>query len=77
MGSKQSFLSLKGFKTCIWLLSISFWVFGIVERDAAILACKHFSLRELGQVLMMALFLGSWFILKPEYPKLKNEASDS
>ncbi len=49
----------------------------MIERNAAILAYKHFSILELGQVLIMALFLGSWFILKPGYSELKNEAIDS
>ncbi|MEB3336646.1 MAG: hypothetical protein VKJ46_04230 [Leptolyngbyaceae bacterium] len=49
----------------IWLLGIPAWIFGAIERSAAIFSHPGISALDLAQVLTAAFFLGCWLLLKP------------
>lgn len=52
-------------RTCIWLLCISAWTVGTVERSVAVLSQKQLTTLDITQILVAAFFLVSWAVLKP------------
>ncbi|MBD2091531.1 hypothetical protein H6F67_16940 [Microcoleus sp. FACHB-1515] len=70
-------LASASLKTCIWLMSIAVWMFGLIERTVGVLTEEHLTLLKLAQVLMMAIGLLSLFILKPKMPTFSDEGSMS
>lgn len=49
----------------IWFVGISSWVFGIADRSFAALADGYLSMLDLLQLLTTSFFLISWLFLKP------------
>jgi hypothetical protein len=65
--------SQTNFKTCVWLLCISVWIVGVVERGVAVLSHKQLSTIDVTQILIAAFFLVSWLILKPANSHVSHE----
>ncbi|HEY9882365.1 MAG TPA: hypothetical protein V6C98_02030 [Thermosynechococcaceae cyanobacterium] len=61
----QLYRFLGDFKQRIWLLGISFWVFGMVDRSIAVFSDGNLSTLDLTQLLTAAFFFVSWLLLKP------------
>ncbi|MBD2037198.1 hypothetical protein H6F76_19735 [Leptolyngbya sp. FACHB-321] len=52
-------------KQRIWLLGVSFWVFGIIDRSIAIFSDGSLSTLDLTQLLTASFFFVCWLFLKP------------
>ncbi len=61
-------------KQRIWLLGVSLWVFGIIDRSIAVFSDGYLSTLDLTQLLTASFFFVSWLFLKPSS---KLESSES
>jgi urea transporter len=61
----QLYPFLGDFKQRIWLLGISFWVLGMVDRSIAAFSDGYLSTLDLTQLLTASFFFVSWLFLKP------------
>lgn len=52
-------------KRGIWILGISSWLFGIIDRSFASLADGYLSAIDVTQLFTAAFFFVSWLVLKP------------
>lgn len=56
---------LAGLRSGIWLLGISSWIFGILDRSVASFADGYLSALDLVQLSTASFFFVSWLFLKP------------
>lgn len=56
-------------KNGIWLLGISFWIFGLLDRSVAVFADGYLSAVDIAQLFTASFFFISWLCLKPATPK--------
>jgi hypothetical protein len=61
----------------IWLLGISAWLFGLIDRAIAAFADAYFSATECFTVLAILFLLLSWLSLKPQVEPTQTVASSS
>ncbi len=68
MNDQKKFTSevfLRNLKNGVWLLGVSFWLFGITDRSIASFADGYLSGVDLMQLLTAAIFFAAWLFLKP------------
>lgn len=56
---------LTSLRSGIWLVGISSWLFGIVDRSIAALADGYLSAIDIVQLFTASFFFVSWLFLKP------------
>lgn len=61
---------LVNLKNGIWLMGVSSWVFGILDRSVASLADGYLSAIDMVQLFTATFFFVSWLFLKPSSLKL-------
>ena len=73
MGDSTSFeliAFLANLRNGIWLLGVSSWLFGILDRSIATLADGYLSALDIIQLFTALFFFVSWLFLKPTSMKL-------
>ncbi len=60
---------LASLKNGIWLLGISFWIFGLLDRSMAAFADGYLSAGDMAQLFTASFFFVSWLFLKPASPR--------
>jgi uncharacterized membrane protein len=61
---------LVNLKNGIWLMGVSSWIFGILDRSFASFADGYVSALDIVQIFIAAFFFVSWLFLKPSSFKL-------
>lgn len=72
----QLYLFLGTPKQRIWLLGVSFWVFGIIDRSIAIFSDGYLSALDLIQLLTASFFFVGWLFLKPSRKLEPSESNE-
>jgi hypothetical protein len=67
---------LGNFKQGIWLLGVSFWVFGIIDRSIASFSDGYLSATDAVQLFTASFFFISWLFLKPTRQLKVSESSN-
>jgi hypothetical protein len=80
--SSEASIFLSHLRNGIWLLGISFWLFGIIDRSIASFSDGSLSSVDTLQLFTAAFFFIAWLFLKPksgsrEKPKVGNSNSPS
>lgn len=60
---------LSNLRNGIWLLGISSWIFGIIDRSVASFADGYLSALDITQLFTASFFFVSWLLLKPSSMK--------
>lgn len=66
---------LASLRNGIWLLGISSWIFGIIDRSLASFADGYLSALDIAQLFTASFFFVSWLFLKPTSLKLVSRSS--
>jgi hypothetical protein len=67
---------LASLRNGIWLLGISSWTFGIIDRSLASFADGYLSALDIVQLSTASFFFVSWLFLKPTSLKLLSRVSE-
>lgn len=68
---------LANLRSGIWLLGISSWIFGIIDRSLASFADGYLSALDITQLFTASFFFVSWLFLKPASSKELSRKSES
>lgn len=66
---------LSNLRNGIWLLGISSWIFGIIDRSFASFADGYLSALDITQLFTASFFFVSWLFLKPTSLKMMSRAT--
>lgn len=61
---------LANLRNGLWLLGLSSWIFGILDRSFASFADGYVSAVDIAQIATASFFFVSWILLKPASNKL-------
>jgi hypothetical protein len=67
---------LANLRSGLWLLGLSSWIFGILDRSFASFADGYISAIDIAQVATASFFFVSWMLLKPASAKLTSRNAE-
>ncbi|MBE9177349.1 hypothetical protein IQ268_02015 [Oculatella sp. LEGE 06141] len=67
----------RNLRSGIWLLGVTCWVFGLIDRSLDALADGYLSGIEITQILTVSFFLVGWLLLKPASLKFSRKINHS
>ncbi len=67
---------LANLRSGLWLLGLSSWIFGILDRSFASFADGYISAIDIAQIATASFFFVSWMLLKPASAKLTSRNAE-
>ncbi|MBD1852276.1 hypothetical protein [Leptolyngbya sp. FACHB-711] len=67
---------LANLRSGLWLLGLSSWIFGILDRSFASFADGYISAIDIAQIATASFFFVSWMLLKPASAKLTSRSAE-
>jgi hypothetical protein len=67
---------LANLRNGLWLLGLSSWIFGILDRSFASFSDGYVSAIDIAQIATASFFFVSWMLLKPASKKLTSPTAE-